>query len=140
MKQRHSYSRLLFHLVFSTKARGRLIEPADEAVLRGWFEVKAHELDSCIEEFGCFYDHVHLLVRSRPTLLLAELYRQLKGFSSRAWHIKFPERPFAWADGVYSATVDPEDNQGLREYIKNQRAHHAAKTEMRRWEPDETSP
>ena len=60
MKQRHSYSRLLFHLVFSTKARGRLIMPADEAV--------------------------------------------------------------------------------LREYIKNQRAHHAAKTEMRRWEPDETSP
>jgi len=60
MKQRHSYSRLLFHLVFSTKARWRLIEPADEAV--------------------------------------------------------------------------------LREYIKNQRAHHAAKTEMRRWEPDETSP
>jgi REP element-mobilizing transposase RayT len=62
-------------MVFSTKNREHLIgSPKDGQVLAKLFEVKAHDLDAYIEEFGCWRDHVHLLVRIAPKLSLAKLY------------------------------------------------------------------
>ncbi len=88
-----------------------------------------------MEEFGCWRDHVHLLVRIPPKLELAKFYGQMKGFSARTWNERCPDRPFAWQDGVYSVTVDPDDCEALREYIRWQWEHHEQGMSMVRWEP-----
>lgn len=135
MKQYHSYNRLFFHLIFWTKRREGLIRTrGDESLLFDAFKKKAHDLDAYIEELGSWYDHVHMLVRCPPTLLLSKLYGQLKGFSSYRWSKEWPERPFAWGDGVYIASVDPWDNHGLRGYIRNQRRVHSLRTQFDAWE------
>ena len=141
MKQRHSYHRLYFHLVFSTKNREHLITTQrDGQALAGFFEVKAHELDAYVEEFGCWRDHVHLLVRIAPKVALSKVYGQLKGFASRAWNKRFPERPFGWQDGVFSITVDPDNCDDLREYIRRQWDRHESGASIGRWETPGTGP
>jgi putative transposase len=141
MKQRHSFNTLLFHLVFRTKQRERLIRSeADGFVLRGFMETKAHELDVYLEEFGFWCEHTHLLLRSNPTIALADAYRHLKGFSSHAWNLRSPDRPFRWADGVWAVTVSPGDTDALRNYIRQQWDCHERRAAIPVWEPPHDSP
>ena len=141
MKQRHSFHRLFSHFAFTTKRREHLIaSPEDGEALLGFFRVKAAELDAYVEEFGCHRDHVHLLVRSGPTVALSDLHGQLKGFAAWKYREHFPERPFGWQDGVWSATVDPDDNHGLREYIRGQWRQHEERSFVAAWEPKPDSP
>ena len=125
MRQRHSYHRLWYHLVFHTKNRERLlIGQEDVRLLFEAMEKKSRDLDCYIEGFGGWKDHVHVLLRASPTLPLCEIYRQLKGYSAHEWNRLDPERPFRWGDGAYSVTVDPERCEGLRRYIREQWPRH----------------
>ncbi len=114
--------------------------PEDGHVLAGFFKAKAHELDAYIEEFGCWKDHVHLLVRIPPKLALARLYGQMKGFATHAWNQRHPELPFGWQDGVFSITVDPDNCEDLRAYIRGQWDHHEFNNLIIRWETPENGP
>jgi putative transposase len=138
MKQRHSYTKLLYHIVCCTKRREHLILDVEhEQAINSFMKVKAHQLDAYIEEFGGWRDHIHFLVRARPTIALSDLYRQLKGFSAYSWRKQFPEDPFKWADGVFAATVDPDNCDDLRAYVRNQHKHHTENSLVAKWEPDE---
>jgi REP element-mobilizing transposase RayT len=98
---------------------------------------KAHDLDAWIEEVGGWREHVHLLLRTRPTTTLADVYGQIKGFSSWSWRKRWPERPFGWGDGVWAMTVDPMNCEGLRVYIRDQRQHHERRALIAEWEPED---
>ena len=134
MKQRHSYTNLMFHIVMRTKNREHFIDEQVERALKTFMKKKAHELDAWLEEFGAWYDHVHILIRTKPSILLSDVYGQLKGFATWSVRRKWPGRVFAWADGVYAVTVDPENCQALRSYIQNQRSHHNEGTIEPNWE------
>ncbi|MCP4675129.1 MAG: hypothetical protein GY854_06410 [Deltaproteobacteria bacterium] len=70
--------------------------------------------------------------------LWRDVYGQLKGFSTWSWRKRWPDKPFGWSDGVYAVTVDPENCQGLRNYIRNQHAHHGDGTTVPHWEPEDS--
>ncbi len=141
MKQRHSFTNLLYHLVFHTKHREHyIITEEDEALLFGLIKAKAHELDAYVLEIGGWREHLHLLIRTRPSTALSEIYRQLKGFSSHAWRKKQPSKPFAWGDGVFAVTVDPQNSENLAAYIKNQHNHHEQETLITEWEAPNNTP
>jgi REP element-mobilizing transposase RayT len=102
-----------------------LIEEPDEVdILLTFMKSKAHALDSYIEEGGGWRDHLHLLLQSRPTIKLSDLYGQLKGYGAAMWRKRFPDRPFRWGDGVFGKTVDPDNCDELRKYIRHQWRHH----------------
>jgi REP element-mobilizing transposase RayT len=135
VKQYRSFNRVYFHLIFWTKRRQPLIRaPRDEALLFGALKKKAHDLDAYLEELGSWYDHVHLLARTPPTLSPSRFYGQLKGFASYSWNRQRTESQFAWGDGVYISSVDPDDNEPLRAYIRNQRSIHAGRLQLECWE------
>jgi len=138
MRRQHSYHRLFYHLVFNTKEKESFINTqADEDFLYSMMKKKAHDLSAYLLEFGSWYDHVHLLVRSPPSVLLSDVYGQLKGYSSWHWNRRRPDRPFKWADGVFAATVDTCDNEDLRKYIRYQRSRHQMNSLEPKWEPDD---
>ena len=137
MKQRRSFTYLLYHLVFCTKAREPFISGEEAPVLFSFLKTKAHDLDCYLEAFGAWLDHVHLLVRTRPTAPLSEVYRQLKGYSTYSWRRYYASRPFKWADGTFAVTVDPYNCEPLRRYIRNQPRHHSDKSLIRQWEPED---
>ena len=138
MKQQHSYHRLYYHMVFNIREKEHLINTReDEKFLYSMMKNKAHDLSAYILEFGSWYDHVHLLIRSTSSVLLSKVYGQIKGYSSWHWNKRRPDRPFKWADGVFAATVDPDDNEDLRNYIRHQRNHHQMNRLELKWEPEE---
>ena len=141
MWQRHSFHRLFFHLVFTTKHREAWIATMEQGdALFNLFRVKAAQLNAYIEEFGCYRDHVHLLVRSGPTVPLCDLYGQMKGFASWAWNRQYPARQLKWQDGVWSATVDPENSEALRRYIREQWWRHESRSCIEACEPNPECP
>ena len=140
MKQRHSYADLLYHLVPRTKNREPFIGGEEEEhTLHALLRKKAHDLDAWIEEVGGWKEHIHLLLRTRPTVALSAVYGRMKGFAAWAWHKRWPDRPFGWNDGVWVKTVDPESCETLRMYIRNQREHQAQNTERPRWEAQDSA-
>ena len=96
--------------------------------------MKASDLDCYVEEIGTWYEHLHLLMRTGTTIALSQIYRQLKGFSARAWNLRHPDRRLYWGDGVFIITVDPNNAGPLRQYIRNQRKHHSDRDLIPGWE------
>jgi putative transposase len=121
----HSYTNLLYHLVFSTKER----RPWLDADLRPrLFEY----LGGAIRSQGGFAilingvaDHIHILARFRQDKALSEVLRDIKANSSGWIHRTFPTlASFAWQQGYGAFTVSPSQEDRVRQYIANQEVHH----------------
>jgi REP-associated tyrosine transposase len=118
-----SYTNLLYHIVFATKERAPLITND--------FKGRLHEyLGGIVKGLGCvpleingMEDHVHLLVKIRPTISVAEFLSKLKSNSS-GWSKRQTTRRFAW-QGKYGAFTVSESQVGrVRQYIRDQEKHH----------------
>lgn len=124
-------------MVFHIKNREHLIgSVADIGFLHRQIIEKAHTLDAYVEELGGWRDHIHVLIRTAPTIALSDVYRQLKGYSATQWRKAFEGRPFKWGDGAYVATVDADHCDGLREYIRGQWEKHETKMTISAFERD----
>jgi len=121
----HSYTCLLYHLVFSTKDR----EPWLQAELRpGLWEYLSGAIRSeggfCLIANGVS-DHVHLLARLRQDKAISEVLRSIKANSSGWIHDAFPKlRGFHWQEGYGAFTVSKSQMEAVRRYIAGQEAHH----------------
>ena len=121
----HSYTCLLYHLVFSTKDR----EPWLESELRPrlWEYLSGairSEGGFCILANGVV-DHVHLLARLRQDKAVSDVLRSVKANSSGWIHDGFPRlRSFHWQDGYGAFTVSKSQMETVRRYIAGQEAHH----------------
>ena len=118
-----SYTNHLFHIVIGTK--GRL--PMIDREIRGEFyrylggTIKA--LGGIALEIGGIDDHVHLLVKLKPTVNVSDILRDLKSNSS-AWAKRKGMHKFAWQRRYGSFTVSESQVEKVRSYIRNQEKHH----------------
>jgi putative transposase len=120
-----TYTNLLFHLVFSTKDRIPFIGPSIRDELHAYMGGIIRDLGGIALEIGGVEDHVHLLVKLKPTLALADVLRELKSGSSK-WlnEEKMKLRKFGWQDGYAAFSVSESQAGRVRAYIKNQVEHH----------------
>jgi REP element-mobilizing transposase RayT len=74
-------------------------------------------------------EHVHCLVSLNTEQTVAETMRLIKGESS-FWinKNKLCKTKFGWQDEYYAVSVSRSGLNRVREYIKNQEAHHEQKT------------
>ena len=120
-----SYTQILYHIVFATKGRRRVLDkPRRDDLFRYlWGVVKNH--DSHLYRIGGVEDHVHILSSLHPAVALADFIKDLKVASSK-W-IKdermFPEFE-AWQEGYAALTHSLGEKERLIEYIKGQEEHH----------------
>ena len=84
---------------------------------------------------GGMPDHVHLLVRLHPTVAVADLVKLVKGASSHLMtHQITPGEFFKW-QGAYGAfTLSKQAVPATKEYIEQQKAHHAQGDLWQEWE------
>jgi putative transposase len=118
-----TYTKLIYHIVFSTKERAPLI--ADEirdrlyeylgGVIRG-------EKGSLLE-IGGVADHVHLLTRFGAAIAVSEMVQRIKGNSSH-WLNQQSGIWFAWQNGYGAFTVSESQVATVRKYIQRQDEHH----------------
>lgn len=119
-----TYTNLLYHFVFSTKDRIPLISPTFRNDLHRYLGGIVRELGGIPIEIGGVADHVHLLVKLKPTAALSEVMRALKASSSK-WvnEEKMKLCKFGWQDGYAAFSVSKSQAPGVRTYIANQEEH-----------------
>jgi putative transposase len=118
----HSYTNLLYHIVYGTKERRPLIDDEFQPRLYEYLGGTIRGLKSTALEIGGVEDHVHILAKVSPTIAISDFLEKLKANSSK-W-AKSVRRGFGWQDGYSAFTVSESQVERVRAYIRNQREHH----------------
>ena len=122
-----THTKLLYHLVFSTKDREPLIAPAWRGRLHEYLGGVVAGLGGTPQGIGGAGDHVHLLVGLKPTHCLSDFMRELKKASS-TWVVGTSGQLFHWQEGYAAFTVSASAREDVQRYIARQEEHHRVKT------------
>ena len=92
-----SLTRLLYHIVFSTKNRAPLIDEMIEQELHSYIGGIIRSNKGNLIEIGGIPDHLHILARLSQTTAVSEVVKETKAGSSRWMNQNRTDRPhFAW--------------------------------------------
>jgi len=80
-------------------------------------------LDGIALEINGTNDHVHVLVKLRPTISVSEFLSKLKSGSS-GWAKRQTAGRFGWQARFGAFTVSESQVERVRRYIRNQEEHH----------------
>lgn len=116
-------TRLLVHVVFSTKGRAALIAPTVEEELFKYISGIARNHESPVLCINGTADHVHILVALSKNIALADLLMHVKKDSSR-WIKTKGVAAFAWQNGYGAFSVGRSQLPAVRAYIDGQKEHH----------------
>src|SRR5215470_5361705 len=119
----HTCGNILLHFIFSTHGRRRLIKPEFRFDLFAYLGGIVREMNGTALIVNGADDHVHMLVRIRPTHSAAEIARILKTNSSRWVRDKW-NSGFAWQAGYGVFSVSESNVSAVVKYIANQEEHH----------------
>src|SRR5713226_8145186 len=96
----HTYTNSLFHCVFSTKNREKLLSADCRDRLWPYLGGIARKNNLKALAVGGIEDHVHVLLSLPATESIAHAMQLMKGGSSKWVHDTFPlMRSFAWQQG-----------------------------------------
>lgn len=121
----NTYSQIYFHYVFSPKYRQSLIQPEFEDEIHKYISGIIRNHDQRLICINGMPDHIHLLVRLRPSLAPSKFIQTIKTNSS-GWINKkgFFKYKFAWQVGGGVFSVSHRNTPDLKSYIENQKEHH----------------
>jgi len=114
---------VVVHLIFSTKLRRPLIVPDIRSDVFAYLGGIVRELRSTALIVNGTSDHVHMLIRIRPALSIAEIARIVKANSS-GWIRKKGHKEFAWQVGYGVFSVSESSVPAVTKYIASQEEHH----------------
>lgn len=119
----HTYSNLLYHIVFSTQTRLPLIKPEYKDELFAYVATLIKEKGGKPIIINGVLDHIHLLVVLPPDVSVSDLMKFVKANSSR-WMKRRFEKPFAWQKGFGVFSVARSGVPSVSQYIRDQETHH----------------
>jgi len=129
LRMGHTYSNLLFHVVFSTKQRQPLIHDAFRERLYEYLSGIARNEFRGALSIGGTDNHIHGLVVLAPDIPIAEAMRKWKSLSSKWIHETFlNEADFGWQEGYGAFSVSPSNVPQVIQYIEGQVEHHKKMT------------
>lgn len=126
LRRRHSVSKLVVHLIFTTKYRRKLLDGAMIEQMRGAFLSAAEKLEIDILEMDGEADHVHLLVAYPPKLAVSVLVNNLKSISSRQIRIlnthlrKQSNGGLLWSRSYFACSAGGATIETLKAYVASQ--------------------
>lgn len=124
-----SLSKILLHLVFSTKNRVNLIPEDVNLDLHAYLAGACRALGSEAYRVGGTENHVHIACTLPRTMTVSKLLEEIKKTSS-AWIKKRDARceNFSWQAGYGAFSLGQSQLSTLIQYIDNQQEHHKTKT------------
>lgn len=126
LRKRHSVSKLVVHLVFTTKYRRRLFDGVMIGQLRYAFESACEKLECELIEMDGEQDHVHLLVAYPPKLSISVMVNNLKSVSSRMLRLQNTHIPrqsksaALWSRSYFACSAGGATIETLRAYVEGQ--------------------
>ncbi|MFL8712818.1 IS200/IS605 family transposase [Clostridioides sp. GD02377] len=129
VSRNHSKCLLLVHLIFVCKYRKNLLIKFGDEIKHILSDI-AKEKDLIMVEMEADKNHVHLLVKYRPTVSILEIVRWFKQISTyRIWRINnnqlylnkyfWKEKTF-WSDGYFACSIGNVSKETIERYIQNQ--------------------
>lgn len=125
-RKRHSMTRLVAHLIFTTKYRREIFDGVMIQQLRSAFESACEKLDCQILAMDGEADHVHLLVEYPPRLSISVLVNSLKATSSRyIRHLNTPiprlsKHGALWSRSYFACSAGGATIETLKAYVRGQ--------------------
>ena len=120
-----SLSRILTHLVFSTKNRELFIVAEQRTRTFAYLAGTLNAIDCPVVVVGGMADHVHLLFVLARTLPLCKAVEEVKKESSK-WAKENVHPDFYWQNGYGAFSVSPSIVPKVVGYTENQEEHHRA--------------
>ena len=126
LRKRHSVSKLVVHLVFTTKYRRKLFTGVMIEQLREAFESACVKLECELIEMDGEQDHVHLLISYPPKLSISVMVNNLKAVSSRMLrlqntHLTRQSKSSAlWSRSYFACTAGGATIETLKAYVESQ--------------------
>ena len=118
-----THTRLLYHIVFSTKHREPLIADAWRPDLHAYIGGIVRNRRGDLIAAGGIPDHIHLLVRLPADRAVADAVRDIKSVSS-AWRHDSGDTGFGWQNGYGAFSVSVSMAETVGSYIARQPEHH----------------
>ena len=124
-----SLSRILVHLIFSTKNRIPFLGPEIRAELHPYLSTVLSDNGCPSLQAGGVEDHVHLFFGLSRTLTVAQVVETVKTSSSKWLKTKGSALgSFYWQVGYGAFSVSPSDAELVVRYIQDQEEHHRKTT------------
>lgn len=122
----NTFTNLLYHIVFSTKDRIPVIHEGMRERLYEYMGGIIRGERGVLLEIGGVPDHVHLLVKLKSDMAVAEIVRLVKSNSSK-WlnELEGARGRFEWQTGYGAFSVSESQARKVRQYIRTQESHHA---------------
>ena len=118
-------SNLVYHVVFSTKAREPMITHEIRDELYRYIGGIVRGENGILIQIGGIPDHVHLVLKLKPVHKLSEIMQKIKGNSSKWVNGQNRlEGRFGWQDGYGGFTVSESQVAVVVRYVKEQEKHH----------------
>jgi putative transposase len=120
-----SLSRILVHLVFSTKNREPILTPSIQNELHPYLAGTLDNIGCPSIQVGGMEDHVHLFFGLSRTRTIADVVETVKTSSSKWIKTKgVGLAEFHWQLGYGAFSVSQSDADAAVAYIRNQAQHH----------------
>ncbi|EEH5687132.1 IS200/IS605 family transposase [Salmonella enterica] len=126
LRKRHSVSKLVVHLIFTTKCRCKLFDGQIIAQLRDAFGSAAAKLECEIIEMDGEQDHVHLLIAYPLKLGVSVMVNNLKSVSSRLLrqqntHLRMQSKTgLLWSRSYFACSAGGATIETLKAYVLRQ--------------------
>lgn len=120
-----TYFNLNLHVIFSTRGRMPVIAATLENDLYRYISGIIHSEGGVLIKIGGTENHIHILLKLKPSHCIPELVKRIKGKSSR-WinSLRKTEGHFLWQEGYGVFSVSESKLTGIIAYIANQKKHH----------------
>jgi REP element-mobilizing transposase RayT len=119
-----SLSKVLVHLIFSTKHREPLISNDTRPQLHAYIAGILDHLKSPSLQTGGMSDHVHSLFILHRTISQADLIEEVKKCSSKWMKVEGGVPAFQWQGGYGAFSVSESQAANVIRYIQTQERHH----------------
>ncbi|AVZ00420.1 IS200/IS605 family transposase (plasmid) [Lelliottia sp. WB101] len=127
LSRRHSVSKLVVHLIFTTKYRRKVFDGMMIQQIREAFQSAAEKLEIEILEMDGEADHVHVLIAYPPKLSISVLVNNLKSVSSRRVRIlntnlrKVSKSGVLWSRSYFACSTGGATIETLKAYVASQK-------------------
>ena len=120
-----TYTKLIYHIVFSTKNRRPFITSTIEEELHKYIGGIIRGIGGVSLEINGTADHLHVLAVLPPKIAISNALRDIKANSSKWIHeTKRDLSQFSWQDGYSAFTVSKSQVEPVQHYIRDQKEHH----------------
>ena len=124
-----SLSRVILHIIFSTKNREPWIDVAIRPRMHAYLATICRDLGGQALRVDGVADHVHIVTTLPRTLSPAQMIEQVKKTSSKWIKILDPRyRGFSWQRGYGAFSVSVSQLEAVLQYLQTQDEHHRTRT------------